>query len=150
MKTWIVAILLAIVVLSPSLYLVYYSKHTTETQYVHPTENEFIGTVQFTKPNVVRNLEVGAEFEIQACRVMDGYRFQVVLEGNKTIEAHLTSAVKDDAGSVVIDILNKARFPTVILRRQVGDFWIVDFNLTWDGRRTTIIELLKAKGLLFS
>lgn len=96
-------------------------------------------------------LEPDSEFYIKSCNVIDGYRFKMRLEDNHEITANLTTATKDDATSVVIDLLgkNKDTRPSVLLRRKAGDNWIVDVFILIDGKRTNLVEALRTKGLTF-
>lgn len=144
MKTWILAIILSVVAIAPTAYIVYYG-------YEDEVKNEqaVLTTVEFVKPPT-SELKVGDTFEVRACKVIDGYRFGLFLEGNKQIEAHLSTATKDEATEVVIEWLNNTTtpVPTVKLLRKTGSFWIVDFRLTVNGKTERVIELLKAKNLL--
>jgi hypothetical protein len=143
MKSWILAILLAIVAIAPAGYLVYNRPQATSV------EPPVLTTVEFVKPPQPE-LEVGLIYEVRACKVIDGYRFGMFLEGDKWIEAHLTSATKNEVTQVVIDWLNntKAPVPTVKLLRKTSNHWIVDFRLTIGEKQESVTALLKAKSLL--
>lgn len=145
MKTWVLAIVLALVAIAPILYLVYYGKNVTNNSDSSPV----LTTVEFVKPAEAK-LEVGSVYEVRACKVIDGYRFAMFLEGNKWIEAHLPVATKDEATNVVIEWLNSTTspVPTVKLLRKLGNYWIVEFQLTVNGKQEKITSLLKAKNLL--
>lgn len=143
MRTWFLAIVLGVIAIAPVVLVSYYYRGGT------PVEKP-IASVQFEGDNPNRVLEPGAVFEVRACKVLDGYRFGMYLEGGKWIEAHLPTATKDEASQVVVELLNKATppAPTVTLRRQVGHYWVVDFHLTVDGKRSSVLDLLREKGLL--
>lgn len=104
-------------------------------------------TIQFVaeKP---REMVVGAEFLVLSCRVYDGMTFNVSLENRQNCEIKLKSFIKEEATKEIIDILKTASNPSVILRRKIDNYWIVDFNLTIQGKRTTLIEWLGSKNLL--
>lgn len=143
MRAWFLAVVLGVIAIAPVLLVGYYYRG------VGPSEKP-IASVRFEDENPHKKMEPGAEFEVRACKVIDGFRFEMYLEGGKWIEAHLPVATKDEASQVVVEWLNKTTppSPTVTLRRQVGNVWIVDFHLQVDGKRSSILDLLRAKGLL--
>jgi len=136
------AILLAVIAIAPVCIVSYYYRKST------PTESP-IAAVDF-ETEKVQSLERGLKYDVKVCKVLDGYRFEMCLEGDKWIEAHLKVAAKDEASSVVVELLNKTSppSPTVVLLRQTKHYWIVDMELTVEGKRVNLTELLRAKGLL--
>lgn len=146
MRAWLLAIVLAVIAIAPVFLLTYYYDRRSP----QPSEQE-IASVQFEPEKVAKKLEPGAKFPVKACKVLDGYRFEMYLDGGKWIEAHLAAVAKEEASPVVVDWLNKTTPPppTVTLLRQVGDHWVVDFELNVDGKRASLIDLLRARGLLF-
>jgi hypothetical protein len=136
------AILLAVVAIAPACLISYYYTKST------PVERP-IASVDF-EPERPQKLEIGTKYEVKACKVLDGYRFEMYLEGGKWIEAHLRTATKDDATNVVVELLNKTTppAPTVTLIRQTKHYWIVDMELTVEGKRVDLTELLRSKGLI--
>ena len=150
MRTWALAIIFALASIAPILYLVYHVKDVTSS--VSPVlQQPVLATVEFIKPTSTK-LEVGSVIEVRSCRVIDGYRFGLSLEGNKWIEAQLPVATKDEATNVVIDWLKNSATqtaaPTVKLLRNLGSYWIVEFRLTVNGKQEKVTDLLKAKALL--
>lgn len=150
-KAWILAVILGVLALVPCLYLVY--DQNIELPIVQPIINStepVIADFEF-EIQKEKELNVGVEFNLNSCKVLDGYRFQLSLEGGKQITAHLTAATKDEATTVVVGLLTEAKStrPTIILRRKTGDYWIVDFYVSLDGKRVNLIEDLRAKELLF-
>ena len=143
MKSWILAILLAAVAIAPIFYLVYNAKSGTP-------KSPSIATVEFKQIRKSTVLEPGAVFDVRACKVVDGYKFGLYLEGDKWIEAHLASATKEEAIPVVIELLNNAEPPppSVTLLRKVEDYWIVDFELTQSHKRVKLVSILRSKELL--
>ena len=136
--------MLAVIALAPVAFLTYHYLG-------RPTPPDTaIASVQFESPRPPQNLEPGAKFDVKACKVLDGYRFEMYLEGNRWIEAHLAVATKEEASPIVVEWLNKTvpPPPTVTLLRQVGNHWIVEFHLTVDGKRANMVDLLRSKGLL--
>lgn len=129
--------------IAPVGYIVYNQSEETSS------ESPVLTTVEFVKPHQAQ-LEIGATYEVRACKVIDGYRFGMFLEGDKWIEAHLTTATKDEAAPAVIEWLNNTTSPapTVKLLRKLNSYWIVEFRLTVDGKQETLTSLLKAKNLL--
>lgn len=145
MRRWVLPFFLAVLAIAPFLYVVYYGKDTTSE-----ATSPVLTTVEFVREHNPAQLEVGAEFNVLACKVIDGYRFGMFLEGNKWIEAHLPVATKDEATPVVIEWLNNTTtpVPTVKLLRKTGSFWIVSFRLMVSGKQEEITTLLKANDLL--
>ena len=144
MRTWLLAFVLVVMAIAPVAFLVYnYQKNTVLTE--RPIAN-----IQF-EPEIASKMEVGARHEVRACKVLDGYRYELFLENGKWIEGHLTVAAKDEASVFVVELLNRAAppSPSVTLLRQVGNYWIVEFQLTVDNHRANMTDLLKAKGLLY-
>lgn len=144
MKSWIIALVLAVVAIAPIFYIVYYYDGTK------PQEPSSIATVEFqTRPQVLK-LETGVTLDVLSCKVVDGYKYILHLEGNKWITAHLSVATKEEAIPLVIDLLNTTEPPppTVTLLRNVGDYWIVDFHITHEGERVSMVNLLRSKALL--
>jgi len=143
MKNWVLAVFLAVVAIAPIGYIVYNQKEATSS------DSPVLTTVEFVKP-AQTELEVGAVYEVKACKVIDGYRFGMFLEGNKWIEAHLTTATKDEAATAVIEWLNNTTspVPTVKLLRKLNSYWIVEFRLTVSGKQESLTSLLRAKNLL--
>lgn len=95
-----------------------------------------------------KEMVAGAEFKVLACKVLDGGVFVVTLENRQTVEVRLKSIAKQDAYPQVVEMLKTVNSPSVVLLRKIGDYWIVDFNLTFQGKRTTIVEWLNTTGLL--
>jgi hypothetical protein len=146
MRNRLLALLLAVIALAPvGLLTYYYSGKRADSP-----ERE-IASIKFEPETKPTKLVPGARFDVKACKVLDGYRYEMYLDGGTWIEAHLAAAAKEEAAQVVVELLNKAAppTPTVTLLRQVGDRWIVDFELTVDGQRTNMVRVLKVKGLLF-
>lgn len=140
-RAWILAILLGVIALAPIFWMVYYKTSTPEDQ--------FVATVQFVTAETT-SLEPGAVVGVRACNVLDGYRFELYLEGGTWVIAHLTHAAKEEATPIVIDLLKTATAPapTVKLLRKVGNVWIVDFNLTTEHQTMNLLEHLRKKDLL--
>lgn len=145
MRAWFLAGILAVVALAPVFLLLYY--YTKGNPQPGPT----IADVQF-EPETPRKLEAGQELVVKACKVIDGYRFEMYLEGKKWMESQLAVAAKDEASAVVVELLTKTTPPppTVTLLRQVGHVWIVDFHLNVDGKRVNLVDHLRSKGLLLN
>jgi hypothetical protein len=143
MRAWLLAILLSVIALAPVFLLTYYYARS-----YNPPEQP-IGAIEFqqSQPSIFK---VGCEYEIRACKVIDGNRYALCLQGGKWIEGHLTVVSKEEAGVYAVEVLNEAKppVPTVTLLRQVGHYWIVDMKITVGGKRTSMKELLAAKGLL--
>lgn len=157
LKVCLLALALGIVALVPVIYLSYNqdvvsSLPKLERPKLEPVKDPMNPVVADFQFDVEREKEFkpGVEFNLKSCKVIDGYRFHLFLEGGKQIYANLTTATKDEATPVVVELLNKTTSPrpTIILRRKSGDNWIVDFNLMVDGKRANLIEVLRDKGLV--
>jgi hypothetical protein len=135
MRLWILGILLSVIAIAPALVLAYH--YRTMPEHRASFEQE-------------KKLEVGATFDVKACKVLTGSKFEMYLEGGNWIKASLTLPAKEEASLVVVGLLNKTTppSPSVTLLRQEGDQWIVDFRLNVEGRKANLVDLLKSKELL--
>jgi hypothetical protein len=135
MRSRIFAVLLAVTAIAPVITIVYYMSNIQHQQ-----------SVEFD----VKPLQAGVTFDVKACKVLDGFRYEMYLEGGKWIEAHLRVATKDAANEIVVDLLKtKTSLPTTVtLLKQVGNYWIVDFQIDVDGKVINMVDLLKDKELL--
>lgn len=143
MRRLIIGTLLALLALAPISYAGY-------TYYKQRQDARYLASVEFQSETQDSGLEVGSKLEVRACKVMDGFRFLLILEDGSRVEAHLTAATKDEAVPVVVDWLNNTTppRPTVTLLRHVDGVWIASFHLTVNGKSENMVDLLKAKGLL--
>ena len=112
-----------------------------------------VGSVEFEGGKPPQKLETGMKLRVKACKVIDGYRYDVLLDNDRWMEAHLAVAAKEEATTAALAILDEAAQtsnpPTLTLLRQVGKVWIVDFSLTTkDGKRESMSALLGSRGLL--
>lgn len=133
------AVLLSAIAIAPILYFYYNYSY-------RPFTGDCAVTVQYNIPKP-KDMVVGEEFGVMACRILDGHVFQVQLENGCWIEARLTHATREEATPAVIEALKIATSPSVILRRRCGRYWVVDFNLTLEARRTTLLEWLREQNL---
>ncbi len=145
-KLWMYTVLLGIVTLSPLGLFLYFNDPINKPI---SDVNRPVATIR-SENKILKPLKVDDEFEVKACKVIDGYRFEMYLEGDNWISAHLATATKESATLAVTEIMNKTNSisPSVILKRQIGDHWIVDFYLSVDGKKTNMVDVLRAKGLL--
>lgn len=147
MKNWIAAaiMVLACFAIAPMVFLAY--NFGFKGQYVE----QGAGVIQFVSQKDVM-LEPGAEIEVMACRIRDGYIYDLYLAGDQWIEGHLPMATKEEATKVVNHWLQKATppAPTVVLKRNVGEYWIIDLHVTVDGIRRSAVEMLREKELLLN
>jgi hypothetical protein len=141
----IYGVLLLGIAIAPAVYFYYNCYQCNEPSCI-PQQQPGIVTVQYSSPKV-KDMVIGEEFGLMAVRIMDGHIFQVQLENGHWVEARLTTATKDEATPAVIEALKTATSPSVILRRRIGHYWVVDFNLTLDAKRTTLLEWLREKKL---
>lgn len=139
---WLTTCLVAgvlVAAIAPMAVLLYHNgSHTEQT----------IASVRFEAETPDR-MEVGQTFAVKACRVIDGYRFEVCLENGKWFETHLALAAKEEAAAVVVGWLNSATppAPTITLLRPVGPVWVVDFRLCLQGKSCSMADMLRANGL---
>lgn len=142
----IAAVLLAVLCTIPLLWVGYkYSQPVVE-------ERPSIASVEFPIERKQITMQPGAQFQMRGCNVIDGYRFEMSLDNGQTIEAHLPVATKAEAIPIVVDCLKKASSPPPVVKllRNTGTFWIVDFELTVDNNRSSIIEMLRSRDLLLN
>jgi hypothetical protein len=140
MKSRIIALILGVIAIAPALLLFYH----------YQSQNTREGEI-FSFNLEERPLRVGVEREVRACKVLDGNRFEMFLEGGIWIRATLAVIGKEEAGRYVSDLLHKVSppSPSVIFLRRNGEEWVVDFYLTIDNRRCNLADLLKKEGLLY-
>lgn len=140
-----------LVSVAPALYFFYVSRkelaQPPQTQSAQSTPAEYV-TIQYSSPKA-KDVAVGEEFGLLTCRVIDGCIFMVQLDNGQWIEGRLVTATKDEATAAVIEALKPPAAPRVLLKRKIGTGreWVVDFSLTIDGKKTTLMEWLKEKKL---
>ena len=95
-------------------------------------------------------LQAGDTFNVKACKVVDGSRYEMYLEDGQWIKASLSVFAKDEAAPVVSRWLANSfpPRPTVTLLKKVDDYWIVDFQVTLNGEKFSMNNLLQKKDLL--
>jgi hypothetical protein len=145
MKKWAIAVGLALLAIAPMAFLAYHYGFSDQQN----SSNDNMAVIEFVA-NKNTILEPGSEIEVKACKVIDGYKYELHLEGNQWIEAHLAVATKYEATKVVAEWLRKAGppAPTVVLKRHIDGYWIVDLHATVDNARVNVVDMLKAKELL--
>jgi len=143
MNKWPLAILLALIMVLPLGALAYY--FTVNHQMVEQGPQSIAVIDYMTQEEKL--MEPGTEFKVVQCHVVDGYKFGVLLDNGKWIIAHLSVATKAEATEEVVDLLKKSQAPTIILRRELNDYWIVDFHLTVEGKEIMLRSLLEEQNL---
>jgi len=148
MRAWVLAFVLGAFAIAPFLYFVYYNQTVTHTV-VGPRLQNTLAVVDFTVP-VPQQLEEGLTVGVISCQVLDGYQYMLNLQDGSLIEAHLPVATKGEAIPFVVDAFNKttAPIPTAKLLRNIeGIYWVVDIELTVDGQRKRLVDMLHEKDL---
>jgi hypothetical protein len=95
----------------------------------------------------VKPLEVGVQFMVKSCKIIDGFRFLVLLDNDTWIETSLPIVTKEGTAEQVAEILKSSPPPSVTLKRKIDNYWIVDFELLFEDKKTKLTELLKQKDL---
>lgn len=100
--------------------------------------------------NAMSDLKEGEKFSVLACHVLDGHHYELLLSNRKVISAQLRVASKEGAKDYVKSKLEQSvsPLPYVVLVRRSGDYWIVDFYLTLDGKYVNMLDLLEENDLL--
>lgn len=144
MNKWVLPVILVVAVASPVGYWLY-----LRSMPVPEVEVEAAAVIEFEPRNPVVVLEPGMELRVKSARVLDGYIYDLCLENNQWIRTQLTTATKDEATQFVIEILRgkTTMAPMIVLRRKVGDYWVVDLLVTYEGRKISVGDLLREKGL---
>ena len=138
---WIMAFIFGTIAVIPIAYFAYlYSDFYQENQL-------YEATIQYSSVKE-SPVEVGSEFSIKSCRVIDGFRFSILLENDRWINAQLNVATKVDATKKVVEILELSSVPIVILKRKIDDYWIVDIRLTLDSKVVMLGNLLRELNLV--
>lgn len=132
MKSWMLIILLAAVAIAPAVFFWYSSQRIAASI------------------NFDATLQAGDTFNVKACKVVDGSRYEMYLEDGQWIKACLSVFAKDEAAPVVSRWLTSSfqPCPTVTLLKKVDDCWIVDFQITMNSERISMNDLLQKKELL--
>lgn len=139
---WICAFIFGTITVIPFAYLAYlYSG----IDFYHKTPYE--ATIEYVNGAENSPIEAGGEFSIRSCCVIDGFRFAILLENNKWINARLNVVTKTDATKKVIEILGLSPSPVVVLKRKIDDYWIIDIRLTLDTKVVMLGDLLRELNL---
>lgn len=154
MKRVIFIVALAIFAVAPVFYIAYNAKYSGVEnskpilEAKPEPEVKSFPEIQFQK--VSQELKPGAQLNVLACKVIDGYRFGLILEGDNLIEAHLPVATKESATTTVVEWLNEVNSvpPIVTLIRKVDNYWIVRLVLIKNGSKIDMVDALQSKGLL--
>lgn len=93
-------------------------------------------------------LTVGETYEVRACKVVGGNRFEVYLDDG-WIEARTAGVPLDGAAEAARDMLSDAvpPPPTVRVIRREKFWWLVDLELTLPGGRESMADALRRLGL---
>jgi len=137
---WILGLVFGIIVVTPFAYFVYLH---SSAGFENPS---YEATIQYSSI-AETPMEVGSEFLIKSCHVIDGFRFSILLENNQWINTRLNVVTKVDATKKVIEILELSSTPIVILKRKIDDYWVVDIRLTLDSKVVMLGDLLRELNL---
>lgn len=150
MKNLFLAILLVIAMapLSLFVYNIFTGSDPVEVEPPIEIKQDLSGVLVEFESAKPKKLEPGTEFLVNSCRIIDGYRFNLKLEGDNEISAQLSTATKEVATSVVTELIRGSVSPSVVLLRKVGEDWIIRFYLTKDEKRTDLLVCLREQGLL--
>lgn len=97
-----------------------------------PTEKSEVYEIEYISSQNEKRLEVGSEFLVKSCKVLDGFKFSVLLDNDTRINASLAVVTKEGATSDVMKIMQVENPPSILLKRNMNDHWIVDFKLSQD------------------
>jgi len=142
MSKWVLAIVLSIVAVVPVAYFAYLYVNFEEKATI-----QGVAVIDYMSREQ-KAMEPGSEFRIRSCHVLDGYKFAVLLENGEWINAHLPVATNQEATKMVVDLLKQSQAPSVVLRRKLDDYWIVNFHLTLDGKEIMLRDLLNEHGMI--
>lgn len=155
MIKWILAVVCGVAAVVPVAYLAY--KYTEVRAHIVQEDNtpvldqkpSFEAVIDYISYDPTKPMQVGSEFLVKSCHVVDGFRYAMLLENDEWIETRLTVVTKGDATAKVIEILRASTTPpTVVLKRKIDDYWVVDVRLTVDQKDVMLSTLLKERNLV--
>jgi len=144
---WLIPLLIITAIAPIAIY--FYNNGNMVTRPLVQQQRPPAATIQFQQQNVIRKMEPGAQFGIISMQIVDGYKFMLQLDNGTWIEAHLTSATKEEAVPFVIELYKTGSQPSVILYRKVENYWIVDMELNTQMGRQNLVRLLQQQGLAY-
>lgn len=153
MIKWFIAFALAIVAVGPLAYFSYKYLEVQHQQTVPPAEivgmqSPYEAIIDYI-PNVQdKPMEPDSEFLAKCCQVVDGFRFSILLENDQWIEARLNVVTTTNATEKVIEILKMSPPPTVVLKRKIDGYWVVDIRLTVNREQVMISTMLRERKLV--
>jgi hypothetical protein len=140
--TGILVCLIVSVSLIPVGYYMYYQDQVIKEQVVQKYP-----LIDFT---VQRELKAGEKFSVKSVKVIDGNSFYLDLDGGYRIKALVPLVIKDESAAFVVESLQKATDPSVLLKGLYkGEIWIVDFDFVLNGKPTRLDVLLRENGFIF-
>lgn len=111
--------------------------------------SQTIARIDFQKPAIETPMESGSQFDIMSIEIKDGYRYNILLNNGRMIEAQNTVATKEEAIPVVIEMFKASSEPKVILHRLVDNYWIVSIYLDLNNERNSLTYFLAKKDLTY-
>ncbi len=144
----ILAIVLGMIVVIPMSYLILgnVKPQLKESPTVIVAPEKKLIEIEYVTSKV-KPLEVGVQFMVKSCKVIDGFRFLVLLDNDTWIETSLPIVTKEGSAEQVAEILKLSSPPSVTLKRKIDNYWIVDFEFLFEEKKTSLTELLKQKNL---
>ena len=146
MKNWFVILLVLVATLPIGVYFYTQKMKSFENEAIilpSPESQDTGPTINFEPPKQDVRRQA-----LLVCKVVDGHVFELKLEDGSWIHAFLTVTTSADAKQKVVDLLNKATDPVVVIKRKTVDGWIVEIELTYQGKKDKISDWLKANGLV--
>ncbi len=143
------AVLLGIIVVLPIGYLLLMEQPRPVVEVIAPPRIERnVVEIQYVTSEV-KPLEVGSQFMVKSCKVVDGFRFLILLENDTWIETSLAVITKEEATEKVAEFLKAATTPpTVLLKRKIDNYWVVDFEFLRGTEQVNLVDLLLEKDLV--
>ena len=99
-------------------------------------------------PATPKQMLPGEEFGVKSCRPIDAWAFILLLENDVWIECRLKVITVPEAVNETLQLLRNSTQPTAVLRRKIGNYWVIDLYVTVDGQRVDVVEWLQKRKLV--
>ena len=87
--------------------------------------------------------------DVKAIIVIGSNEFDIILADDNRVDGRLKINVPEDCKSKIIEIINKATLPKIVLFDYVDDMWIMDLKLTIDGKQISLTDYLIENKMFF-
>lgn len=119
------------------------------TEYKNYQNRQKAKLTTYKTPFVKDGLKKGQEYKIETIRVQQGHEFEIKIYDG-WIKGFLSKKTPVLAEKPVVELINSATNPRVVLLEELDNHWTVDIKLTVDRQEINLIDWLNEQGLLFN